>query len=173
MNGWQNVSENNTAKTIGTQLSYSPNDKMSFTYNTLIGNEASVRHFHDLIFKNAFNKTYALWLQGDAGFQAKSGGAPDSWNGVSLINRFTASEKWAFSARGERYFDPNQVIVKTGTSNALKTHAASVGVDFKPEEILLYRFEARSFFAKDSVFQSPSGMKPSQTVLTLSMSLTL
>ncbi len=168
LNGWQNISENNSSKSIGTQITYTANDSLSLSYNTLIGNEARFRHFHDFIMKTKISTSYSLWFQGDYGSQSHSG----DWNGFALINQFNLSQKLSLSVRGERYSDPNQVIVVTG-GNAFKAWGASLGADYKPVDAILYRFEARSLFANKSVFQSKSGLKQNQTVLVLSMGLSL
>ncbi len=172
LNGWQNISENNSSKSLGTQVSFSASQSVSLTYNTIIGNEAGFRHFHDFIIKAKVSEFYTLWAQADIGFQ-DAGSRTSSWHGLALIHRFHVTQKIALMVRGERYSDPDQVIARTGVSSPFKSFGTSLGVDYKPIEALVYRFEARSLFAEDAVFQSDSGFRKTQTVLAFSMGLTI
>jgi len=66
VNGWNNVIENNTAKSIGLMAAFKPTDKLSLTENYLMGNEnidagfkTNRRHTFDSIATYSFNKNFA------------------------------------------------------------------------------------------------------------------
>lgn len=171
LNGWQNISENNSSKSIGMQLNYTPTSSLSFIYNNFIGHENGLRHFHDFIVKANVSDFYTCGAQVDVGFQ-ETNSQNHQWYGFSFINSFNLSPLVALNLRGEYYSDPHQAIINTQSSAPFKVWGASIGIDYKPIKNLLYRFETRSLLAQDAIFQSKSGNKSNQTVLALSMGLT-
>ncbi|MBY0386432.1 porin [bacterium] len=98
-NGWQNISENNSDKTIGTGVEYLFNS-LSVAYNTLIGNEVSpnlnglprssrFRHFHDLLIKSRGLEDWEWVAQYDFGFQkSENRQSTHSWQGAVLMSRY-------------------------------------------------------------------------------------
>ncbi len=171
LNGWQNISENNSSKSVGMQLSYNPTSSLSFIYNNFIGRENGFRHFHDFIMKASVSDFYTCWTQVDLGFQDTQS-QTHQWYGFSFINSFNLSPNVTLNVRGEYYSDPHQIIINTQSNAPFKAWGTSIGFDYKPIKNLLYRFETRSLFAQDAIFQSKSGNKNNQTVLALSVGLT-
>ncbi|RYF10099.1 MAG: hypothetical protein EOO77_22250, partial [Oxalobacteraceae bacterium] len=73
VNGWQNVSENNHSKMLGTQVSYQLSPNSTVAYSTLAGQEAEFRHFHDFVYKFT-GRVFDFVAQYDFGFQNLSAG---------------------------------------------------------------------------------------------------
>lgn len=182
-NGWQNISENNQDKNIGTGIEYSF-DTFSIAYNTLVGNEVSApinsiprtsqfRHFHDLLLKSRGLENWEWVAQYDIGFQEKeteSGG--HSWQGALLMARYKLNPSQKISARMEYYQDANQIVLVTNTTNSFEGFGGSLGFDEQIEDNVLWRIEARYLETTKPVFPK----KLNQTVdsnLTLTTSLSI
>lgn len=183
VNGWQNVSENNTDKSAGTGLEYAWGWG-SLNYNTLFGNEVSpdldgqqrkgqFRHFHDLIFKARVDSTWEFVAQLDLGFQQKADQARFSdWMGWVLMSRYALNPTRKISLRLEQYRDADQVILVTSEPVAFSAFGGSVGFDEELEKDLVWRSEARYLKADNDVFPK-GGSKTSDDNLTLTTSLAL
>lgn len=109
-NGWQNISENNTEKNLGTAIEYAF-DEISFAYNAMFGNEVSpdfkgvsrkgeFRQFNNFIIKNRFPKSVEWIAQADFGFQQKTeNSGSSSWWGAALMARYKINEAQKVSLR--------------------------------------------------------------------------
>ncbi|HEX9083988.1 MAG TPA: porin [Gemmatimonadaceae bacterium] len=181
VNGWQNVSENNQDKAVGARLDYARSSSTTLSYYNFVGNEAAsnrLRVLNGLGFKSGL--TPALTLQGnfDYGTQQKAQNAgTSSWWSTGLIGKLQVAPDVAVSGRLERYQDPDQVIVVTGSPGGFKATTASLGVDVTPVGPIrvLWRNELRGTWAGDPVFPSRSaatGTAKSNTLLVTSLALT-
>ena len=175
LNGWQNISENNSQKAAGTQLSYSLSPSLSITYNTYVGTDASFRHFHDLVLKLTSSDYWTFGLQMDVGFQnvAPSGTSDRSafWSGFSLISKYTPSKGLGLSTRVEEYSDPRQVLISSSNGHAFRAWGASIGADSTLDSGIMWRNEVRSIFADQPVFNSRNGAHKTSTVAVSSLSV--
>lgn len=182
-NGWQNISENNTDKNIGTGMEYSIKN-ISFAYNTLIGNEVSPdllgtartsksRHYHNFVVRNK-NADSLEWIaEFDMGFQRKSVGSGNSdWLGTSLMARYKVSETQKLALRVEHFRDPDQILIVTGQVQSFSVFGGSVGWDQILESYLLWRTEVRYLSADEKVFpKGVSEVSESNTTVTTSLAL--
>lgn len=183
VNGWQNISENNTDKTVGTGIEYSW-DSFSLAYNTLIGNEVSsdlngaprageFRHFHNLILRSLLSGRFEWAAQLDFGFQRKPSSSDYShWVGASLMGRYDIGGGQKVSLRLESFNDPDQVIIVTGLPENFNVIGASVGFDQLLEHGLLWRTELRYLRADNELFPN-STANFSRDNLTATTSLAL
>jgi hypothetical protein len=170
LNGWQTISESNSQKSLGTQVTFQASDHLSFTYNTYFGNEITFRQFHDLIFKWQVNPTWAISGQGDIGFQTQANSnAVNRWSGFTLIAQHDFSKYQAISLRGERYEDGKNVLVATPNNLPFRAWGASIGYDRKLVSQLVWRSELRTLLADHKVFISRSGLKDSETLFVSSL----
>lgn len=178
-NGWQNISENNTDKNLGTGIEYSF-DEVSLAYNAMFGNEVSpdlngsprsgeFRHFHNLILKNR-NPEHIEWIaQADFGFQRKPDSSSySSWWGATLMTRYKLNEAQKISIRVEHYQDPEQIVLVTGQAASFNGTGGSIGFDQTLDDGLLWRNEVRYLAATESIFpqESSSTSKDNTTVTT-------
>jgi hypothetical protein len=182
-NGWQNISENNQDKNIGTGVEYSF-DSLSLAYNTLIGREISsplnslirtgqLRHFHDFVIKSRGLQNWEWVAQYDIGFQkSESASGEDHWQGALLMARYQVSTSQKISARVEYYQDLNQIILVTNTPQSFEGYGGSVGFDNQLEENILFRLEARYLQTSNKIFpKNLDQFVDSNFTLTTSLSM--
>lgn len=155
LNGWQMISDNNSDKTLGTQLSYNFSENTYLTYNTLIGNESTFRHFHDLVFRSALSNNFELSLQIDLGFSEKSNSnAYSRWFGTSLMTFYKLSLQSKINTRIEYYYDPDKVITSTGSTLSFDVFSCSLGFDHKINDFTTFRSEVRHYRSPNQIFSS-------------------
>lgn len=179
VNGWQIVSENNADKSVGARLDWSVSPHVTVSYYNLIGNEqpdsvaARMRLFNGFAFKWSTDE-YTVMARIDGGRQDTDGPKASSWWGGSLIGRVQVTEHVAFSARGEMYEDPNQVLVVTN-GPGFRAIGGSFGLDFEPEQGVAWRTEVRGLRGRDAYFPdrgSSTGFSTVNTVIVTSLSVT-
>ncbi len=152
VNGWQNVSENNHGKAIGLRVDWQLSPNASLVYANFFGNErpqdvpAATRVFNQIMLRGAAGR---LSGQGQIDYGREAG---HEWYGLVAIGRASIAPTVAFSLRCERYSDPRQVIVVTGTPNGLVTNGASLGLDVGRATGLLWRTEVRGLRATSPLF---------------------
>jgi len=180
VNGWQNISENNQDKAVGTRLDYSQSSSTTFSYYNFIGNEAAsnrLRIFNGVGFKSGLTPAFTLQGNFDYGTQQQALTGSDSWFSAGLIGKLQVTPIVGVSGRVERYQDPDQVIVATGSPGGFKATTASLGVDVSPlgPTRALWRSELRGTWAGDPLFpnrSASSGTSRSNTLLVTSLALT-
>ena len=182
VNGWQNVSENNSDKTIGTGIEY-VSDSWSVAYNTLVGREVSPdlngtprssesRNFHNLIFKNRGSAHWEWITQFDFGFQKKPTSSGESqWSGASIMGRYAINSEQKLSIRAESFQDLDQSVLVTNTANGFDGFGGSLGFDQSLEEGILWRTEIKYLKATHDVFPKESGFARENWTATTSWAL--
>ena len=180
VNGWQNISENNQDKAVGTRFDYARSPSTTLSYYNFVGNEAAsnrLRVFNGVGFKSAMTSAFTLQGNFDYGNQQKTLTGSSSWWSTGLIGKLQMTPLVAVSGRVERYQDPDQVIITTGTAGGFKATTASLGVDVSPNgpTRVLWRNELRGSWAGDPVFPDRSaatGTSTSNALLVTSLALT-
>ena len=175
LNGWQNISENNSNKAVGTQLSFSPSESIALSYNTFYGEEIGAlwRFFNDFFAKISLTDRLQVAPLFDIGFQRQPGGSGAStWYGVGLVGRYQLTSQLAVAARVERYSDPDRVIVQpTDPTKSFVATSASLNVDYELYRGFLWRNEVRGYWAQDAVFPQGAGFSTQDALVTTSLSL--
>lgn len=175
MNGWQNISENNHGKAAGVRIDWQASSRVALAYANFVGNErpqgapAATRVFNQVMLKGATGR----WSgQGQVDYGSEAG---HDWYGLVAIGRETVAPTVALSLRVERYSDPHQVIVVTGTPAGLVTNGASLGVDVGRNAGLLWRTEVRGLRATSPLFPSRGVPNATRTnfVIVSSFALTV
>lgn len=154
VNGWNNVEDNNSGKTVGvtTALTF---DKFSWFNTYYGGSETSAvnsgfRHFYDTVV--TYNPTekvnfYALF---DYGTEKRSTGfGSHDWITVGGAARFQLTDKIAISPRAEYYYDKDGFI--TGTTQKLKEF--TITGEYKFVDGFLSRLEYRRDWSDRPVFE--------------------
>ncbi len=180
VNGWQNISENNQDKAVGARLDFARSSSTTLSYYNFIGNEVSssrLRIFNGVGFKSGLTPTFTLQGNFDYGTQQKALTGSSSWWSTGLIGKLQMTPLVGVSGRVERYQDPDQVIVATGSPGGFKATTASLGVDVSPvgPTRVLWRNELRGTRAADPVFPNRSaatGTSRRNTLLVTSLALT-
>lgn len=180
MNGWQNVSETNADKAVGTRIDWTPRPSVLLGWATFVGNEQpdSLPSRVRVLSQFLGRWTPAEWELSavvDLGRQGRPGGGADTWTGSTLIARRTVAPGVKVVGRLEHLFDRGQVLVVTGAPGGFRTGGASLGLDVTPEPRVLWRTEVRGFRSRDAIW--PSGGRPNESraglLLVTSLALTL
>lgn len=182
VNGWQNVSETNAAKSVGARVDYTAGATTVSYYNYVGGEGAGrLRAFNGIGVKAAPTPRIQLLGQVDVGQQSRGGagrggaGGASTWYGGVLVARVQATRAVALASRVERFDDPDQVVVGTGEgAPSFRATGASLGFDVTPTERLAWRTEVRGFRARQAVFpsRSPSARSARGGVVVSSLAVT-
>lgn len=185
INGWQNISETNSDKSLGARVDYTPRSDVDFAYDAYVGNDqadslpSQVRVWQEGIVQ--VKPTANLQLRGtfDYGLQRRPAtvGGTGYWSGWAAMGRYQLTKSVAFGARAERYSDPEQIIVVTGQPFGLRVSGESVNIDIAPAPRLLWRTELRVLQAPDPIFTHGGGLVSAasrhDTFIVTSVALTL
>ena len=161
INGWQVIQDNNTAKSVGTQLEFRPNKTMLLNWNTYTGDERSADHpDYRLRF---FNDFYWIWNSGNRwsatscfyyGVQQRSTSPTAAWWQVNFIARYAFTNIVSLSARIEHFDDPSGIIVHTVTgATRFRTTSYGLCANVQFHKMALFRLEYRQFTSLDNVYQ--------------------
>ncbi|MEO8333705.1 MAG: porin [bacterium] len=181
VNGWQNISETNAAKSAGVRLDYTASPSTSLSYYNYIGNEApdsvlhrQVRFFNGVGVKSNVTPDVLVLAQFDYGTQGHASGSGSSnWYGGMLTARYQATAKAAVVGRVERYQDKDQMIIVTGVADGFRANGASIGLDVSPQPRVLWRTELRGFHGEHAVFpQHDASRSKSDVFVVTSLGMT-
>lgn len=160
MNGWQNISETNSAKAFGIQFKRKLSAKSNFTYNNFLGDERVLpgqkdrfRTYHNFILETQLNKTWKNQTSFDVGTQAQQNNdGVDSWMAVVTSFQQKLTEENFIGYRAEYYSDPHQCNVPSNSEEGFQVLSASVNFDKHFTRDFLWRNEVRGYISKDDVF---------------------
>ncbi len=179
VNGWQNISETNTDKAVGTRLDFTPREGVTLSHYLYAGTETlgRMRLFTGVSALAAVSPKVKLEAEFDVGQQGEADGSGnDSWMGGVLAARFALSPRVAFVARGELYHDADQAIIVTGGPDGFKATGGSLGLDFAPGDGFMWRTELRTLSADAPLFadrDGAGGVSKSNLVLVTAFTLRL
>ncbi|HYT73590.1 MAG TPA: porin [Vicinamibacterales bacterium] len=156
VNGWNNVVENNSAKTVGAQVAYKPTAALSLVQNYMTGPEQTNdnhdwRQLSDSTATLTVNPMLSLMTNYDYGTDVVAG-ARVRWQGVAGYARIQG-KRIAFSPRLEWYDDPSGFT--TGTTQTLKE--VTTTLELKATDTFLWRIEYRSDLSDAAVFKTHAG----------------
>ncbi len=181
VNGWQNISENNTGKAAGARIDFAATPTSTLSYFNFFSNEAGSR-------LRTFNGVGARHTEGiltllgevDIGTQQRDIRADgrSKWYGFTAVARVQAAPTVAFTVRAEGYHDKDQVIINTGVVDdiilpAFRAVGGSVGVDVTPYPRIAWRSELRGFRNADYIFDGAGRTGPSRSNVVAVTSLSL
>lgn len=143
VNGWNNVEDNNSGKTVGFNIAMT-SKRVSWLNTYYVGPEKTgtndgLRHFWDTVLTLSPHDQASFYVNFDYGVDKVKGGVDNNWYGVAFAHRFTPVAWFALSPRIEYYNDLKGFI--TGTPQALKEFTMTA--DLKMKEGFLARFEYR------------------------------
>ena len=180
LNGWQRIQrpEGNTTPSIGHQLTYKPNSKITLNSSSYIGNDKSdkdrrMRYFHNLYGQFQLNDQWGLITGFDIGAEQaeKNSSGYNLWFTPVVIAKYTYSDKLSMSARAEYYQDKDEIIVTTDTLNGFSTFSYSANVDYRLSNNFAIRAELRKFYSKDKIFQDRNGFSDESLAVTTALIL--
>ncbi|TGL23413.1 porin [Leptospira bourretii] len=181
LNGWQNITDNNKDKSFGSQLKYIFNQHFTLTLNQFVGNEApnferkQMRYYNNSIFEWTVTDRFKLVGQFDIGaqkakqsyiyepwlatydpslgeYRETTSNAYRQWYHGTIWASFLLTPEYRLSFRVERFYDPLQVMVNTGTRNGFMSNGYTTTFDILSYDPGLLRFEYVYRRSADSVF---------------------
>ena len=177
INGWQNVSENNSTKALGIRIDYAPSAKTEFAYDAFLGDEAAdslpsaLRMWHETIVTLFPASRFRIRGTLDYGQQKKQPTGSSSWWGYAIVARYAISDKVAVAMRGEQYADPDQVILATSRSYGFPASGWSINSDVAAARQALLRVEFRELTGKDPLFPSDQNLVRRDRMAVVSVAL--
>jgi len=163
VNGWNNVVENNSGKTLGAQIAFTPVPALSIVQNYMAGpeqesNNHDWRHLSDSTVTWTMTPSFSVMGNYDYGNDTVAGSAVH-WQGVAGYAKLQARKWLAVSPRFEWYDDPSGFT--TGAAQTLKE--ATGTLELKPSDSFIWRIEYRRDFSDAPVFKTGSGLKKTQS----------
>ena len=149
-NGWNNVVDNNTGKTVGAEILYKPNSMLTVVQNYTGGPEqtatnAGWRHLSDTVVSYALNKETSLAFNYDIG---KDKGTDQLWQGIAAYLKYQGNDWFAVVPRYEYLKDKDAFM--TGTSQNMQEFTLTL--EFKHKDGVMMRVEYRGDFANTPYF---------------------
>ena len=112
VNGWNNIVDNNTGKTLGVQVGWNPTKKLAVVQNYMLGpeqpaNNQNLRQLTDTVVTYSPTTRLSLMLNYDYGRGDRIAGLPRPvwWSGVAGYARYAFSSRYAVATRYEYYDD--------------------------------------------------------------------
>lgn len=179
LNGWQRITRppGNNTPAFGTQLRFSPSEKLSFNWSTFGGNDKpdSARQ------QRWFSNLYAVWQLTDQwgltfgldqGREQQDPGAArfNNWYSPVAILRYR-KKGWAVAARAEYYSDKAGVIVPLVNAQPFQMQGYSLNLDRAIGTKALWRIEWRMFRNSQPYFEKTGGLSTTNHLLTTSLAV--
>ena len=170
INGWDNVLDNNAAKSFGVSLAYLPLETLSIYLNYIggperDGNNSDFRHTLDLVASWKPHWRFALTLNADYGIDMNAistmttGPVPTTltsnaqWAGFALYARVAVLKRLAFIARFEGFWD----LDGFRTAVAQRLFSFTLTPEFKVTDSMVLRADVRYDQSDQFVFEKTDG----------------
>jgi len=164
LNGWQQITDLNKNKSLGTQLEWKHTDKGILTWNTYAGNEQSVlspdhrmRYFTDIYYIYNTEGKFSFTTCAYVGLQERRDNlnqkTMSSWWQANLIGRYRMTKCISLSGRVEYFDDPSGVQIKSLESKqGFNSFSTGLCLNLALSEHALFRMEGRYFFSRKEVY---------------------
>lgn len=165
INGWQQITDQNNGKSIGTQVEFRPNKKNLLNWNTYLGDERNsidtnnrMRYFTDIYWIYKGLKGWDFTSCAYVGFQERFEGLNSirkyrSWWQANFIARYTWLKTYSVSARMEYFNDPYEAIIRSVTAqNTFNCMGAGLSFAYRFEDFAMFRIEGRYLQSADRIF---------------------
>jgi hypothetical protein len=171
VNGWNNVEDNNSGKTLGFTTAWT-GKKASWFNSYYAGPEKTStnkgwRHFYDTVVNLNANERTSFYLNFDFGHESRVfGDRSAEWIAFGTAGRYQTTTRTAVSLRYERYHDRQGFI--TGQAQSLNSFTATG--EYKWVQGLLSRLEYRRDWSDQPFFERGfQGLSKNQDTLTLGL----
>jgi hypothetical protein len=167
--GWNNVYDNNSGKTVGLNGAYAWK-KVTWSHNYYVGPEKTktnigLRQLYDTtVLVNPTDK-FSYYVNFDYGRDKNIGQGAAQWTGLAGAARYALTSKFALAGRLE-FFDDIDGF-STGTAQNVKE--ATFTGEYKMTSWLLSRLEFRDDWSNHPFFQKNGGTGKSQPTVLLGM----
>lgn len=179
-NGWQRIQKvsGNSLPSFGTQVKYSPSDKMILNWSTFIGTHdpdvtRRMRYFSNLYGQFKFSSRLQFIAGFDFGVQELHPFSHHytNWYSPVLIGQMRLSKKWKTALRAEYYQDISGVIIRTTNVKGFRVAGFSLNLDYAPAENFLWRIEGRWMNSPDKLFEQKNKLVTTNIFLCTSLAL--
>jgi len=164
-NGWDVVKDNNSGKSLGAQLIFTPSKTVTVIANYMVGPERSdrdgdTRNMVDVNAQWKITDRTALTVDVVYGSEANAvtHGQTAMWNGIVGYGRFGLSDSFALILRGELFDDRDGS--RTGVAQKLK--GITLTPELKVSSHFLIRADLRTDWSNRDVFEKKEGLTGSQ-----------
>ena len=171
VNGWNNVKDNNDAKTLIGSVTVKPTGKLTLIGNYIVGKEQAenadggTRNLVDVVASYAASDKLSVLGNFDYGHDKVTGDGVD-WSGVAVGVKYQATPTWAFSPRYELFTDSDGFA--TGLDQTVQE--ITLTGEYKAPAGLLARIEFRTDFSDEEYFTKDDGdFTKTQPTLTVSL----
>jgi maltoporin len=159
INGWNDVNDNNTAKSVMASVTFKPSGSLSLIENYIGGpeqpnNNDNWRTLSDTVITYTVNPALSLMANYDYGHDTNAAdGTSVHWQGVAGYLKYQANKYVALIPRLEYYNDASGFT--TGVVQNLTD--ATVTLEVKPADNFIWRIEYRGDFSNQSPFTNSTG----------------
>ena len=163
LNGYNSFVDNNRAKSVGVSVNYRPNERITLSYNNLLGDEAipdrlaefptKYRMAHNLYWYHEWSEVFTTVLNLTGVTQTNSVNAREGGTAVAgggfLTLHSQVAERWAVTGRLESYTEPDAFLggrIATPGFNGnkgLRVDAITLGTEYRPVPSTYARLELR------------------------------
>jgi hypothetical protein len=180
VNGWQRIQRlpGNSLPSFGTQINYSPTEKVTFNWSAFIGTDdpdttRRMRYFNNFYGQFQFTDKFGLIAGFDIGTQqrVKNSSVYDLWFSPVLIGQFSINKTWKTAIRAEYYQDRAGIIILTDTPNGFKTTGISINLDYSPIQNIICRLEGRWLNSKDQIFETKTTLTDNNFIIATSIAI--
>ncbi|MCU1235625.1 MAG: hypothetical protein JWP63_3592 [Candidatus Solibacter sp.] len=167
--GWNNVYDNNSGKTVGINGAYAWK-KVTWTNNYYVGPEKTrtnigLRQLYDTTVLVNATEGFSYYVNLDYGRDKKIGRGAAQWSGIALAARYALGKNLAIAARTE-YFDDRDGLA---TGAAQKVKEVTLTGEYKMSNWLMSRLELRDDWSNVPFFQKRGGQSRSQPTVLLGL----
>ena len=176
VNGWNDVVDNNTGKSLGASVTFKPTGTVTLIENYMGGPEqpgtnAGWRHASDTILSYAVNKQTSVAVNydygHDGGLTSPGGSSGVKWQGVAGYLKYQANDWFAVVPRYEYLNDTDGFM--TGVTQD-KLQEFTLTTEFKHKDGVVMRVEYRGDFSDVPYYpKNAEGMVKSQHTLTVGL----
>lgn len=184
LNGWQQITDQNTGKSFSAQIEFRPDDKNLLNWDIYIGDERStsnpdyrMRYFTDLYWIYNPDGKFSLTSCAYMGLQEKQALTKNImilWWQANICGRYKLGRKTSVSGRLEYFNDANAVQISSinAAVSGFSTFGGGLCLNYSLFENALIRFEGRQLYVPDKVYKSFDD-KPSSTSTWFTGNLTI
>jgi len=167
--GWNNIYDNNSGKTVGLTGAYAWK-KVTWSNNYYVGPEKShtnsgIRNLYDTTILVNANDKLSYYINFDYGRDKNIGSGSQQWTGIAGAARYAIGTKYAIAGRLELFDDIDGF--STGVAQTVKEFTLTG--EYKMANWLLTRLEFRNDWSNQPFFQKGSGTSKNQPTILLGL----
>jgi hypothetical protein len=184
LNGWQQIADQNKAKSLGMQVEFRPNSTNLINWDFYAGNERSddfpenrMRFFTDMYWIYNPEGRFSLTSCAYVGVQYRE--APQHnhqalWWQFNLIGRYRVAKNTSLAVRFEHFNDSHAAQIRNivSASSGFKATGGGLCLNRNLFENALFRLEGRYLYSMKEAFQSAEGT-PRRSSVSLTGNLTV